>query len=108
MQQMKMSKPNRYGLRYATVSIPEKEGRALIQKGTLGESWETWRITKIVTPPKCHKCQRIGHKRNMRAEKEEGMTCYKCRERGHLCNDTNKADTMACPRYIELVREEKE
>ncbi|KAJ3661604.1 hypothetical protein Zmor_005994 [Zophobas morio] len=115
-----LNKENRSGSKCAFVTMGETEAICLASKKKIGSGWLRWRVKKLVTPPKCSKCKRVGHEMKTYDSTNPSKTCHNCGSLEHmtkdcsnaancyLCNkEGHRAETMTCPIYKDMVRRMK-
>lgn len=110
-------------MQVATISLEENAAFEILRKGKIKLGWTNWEIQDLITPPRCYKCRRFGHKAAMcdgekiipkeacpKCSKVDGHRakgcknpphCFECDQSGH------SAATMACPIYRDAVKIEK-
>ena len=102
------------------ISLSESHANALIKMGKIQIGWCQSRIHELMTPVRCYKCQRYGHKAEecKLAENDMRERCLTCCDNGHIaknCKSKEKcyqcseegqiAGSMGCPIYRKLVGE---
>ena len=102
----------------AFVSLSDSHAEVLLKMGKIEIGWVRCRIHELITPVKCYKCQRYGHKAEGCTTNSNDMKdkCLKCCTTGHtakICNSEarcyqcseagHSAGTMKCPVYRKLV-----
>lgn len=104
----------------ARLRLPKAVGEALLKaRRRIRVGWSVCRITEMVRPPLCFKCQEVGHlSRDCEEKEQKEKRCYKCDGVGHIAKDCNAQEakchtcqtnghtntSMACPKYRELVK----
>ena len=106
--------------RIAFIELPEEQAQCLLTREKINIAWAKCKVSEVVTPVKCFKCQMYGHISKACTEKETTNKCLKCCEDGHKAkecvnprkchqckSDGHSVGTMQCPIFRNLVREMK-
>ena len=102
--------------RSAFVDVTSDPAECLLKREKLEIAWIKCKISELVTPVKCFRCQMYGHMSKVCKETESTDKCLRCCEKGHKAKDCSnrrkciqcKGDghavgTMNCPVFRDLV-----
>lgn len=104
------------GAFYSTILLPHEKAMQLSVQGSLIIGWTRATIFMKLRPECCKKCQFFGHNaRTCQKEVRIGELCRKCgatdhkaincknEKRCYVCNESHRADSMACVQYRNAV-----
>ncbi|XP_037890267.1 uncharacterized protein LOC119637898 [Glossina fuscipes] len=79
------------GTQTATLSVPTKTAKELLEAGKIKVGWVVSRIKEKSVVLKCYRCFEEGHMaRNCKGQKDASECCLKCSEEGHRARDCTK------------------
>ena len=103
--------------RIAFVEVSHEQADSLLSKGRITIGWSRCRVTELLTPVRCYKCQKYGHISKNCTEKDMADMCLNCCREGHKakeCENPKKCyqcgtdghaiGTMHCPVYRDLIK----
>lgn len=103
------------------VSMPIAMTEKLMEETKrISVGWNRCRMERRITLDRCYRCHGHGHTARSYKEPQRSKCCVKCGNREHevldctntlrcydCAEDGHRADNMACPKYREIVENER-